>query len=64
MYRAFILPERYWMWMGSAADIICSGHGPADGSQEERQQMLRINQLKLKVGHSEEQLKRKNWYGN
>ena len=59
MYRAFILPERYWMWMGSAADIICSGHGPADGLQEERQQMLRINQLKLKVGHSEEQLKKK-----
>ena len=54
-----ILPERYWMWMGSAADIICSGHGPADGLQEERQQMLRINQLKLKVGHSEEQLKKK-----
>ena len=51
------------MWMGSAADIICSGHGPADGLQEERQQMLRINQLKLKVGHSERTAKEKTGTG-
>ena len=43
--------------------ITFSGHGPADGLQEERQQMLRINQLKLKVGHSEEQLKKKTGTG-
>ena len=29
MYRESISPENFWMWTGSAADIICSGRGPA-----------------------------------
>lgn len=51
--------ERLWMWMESVADIICSGHGPVVILQGKERHMLRINQLKLKVTHSEEELKDK-----
>ena len=35
MFRESILPENFWMWTESAADIICSGRGPAAMLQEE-----------------------------
>ena len=42
----------------TAAAITCSGHGPAVTLQE-KQSMIKITQLKLPVGHKQEELEKK-----
>lgn len=47
------------MWTASAEVITCSGHGPADTQPGRRLPVLRISQLNLYPGHSNEELRDK-----
>lgn len=62
LVKIFTLQERYWMWTENAEATTCSGHFLrviSQESQQERNKMIRINQIKLDIGTDEKILNSK-----